>query len=179
MEQVMLFYSSWEHNAMQKKLCNQFHFYSIPEKSFYHAQCVVSNVMLNCKQAKSSPLMFVRSCIVCVNISLWSYFLVCSLIHYYFVFLQLQSPASFSQSIQELIIALQRSGDPGNLCQMREQFELLSQIDASPGVYVTASFTLARVSIFKARQPKLVVGSKTELLLFDVLLLNKMHIDCN
>lgn len=62
---------------------------------------------------------------------------------------------------------------------MREQFELLSQIDASPGVYVTASFTLARVSIFKARQPKLVVGSKTELLLFDVFLLNKMHIDCN
>ncbi|CAH3037646.1 unnamed protein product [Pocillopora meandrina] len=45
---------------------------------------------------------------------------------------KLQTPASFSQSIQELIIALQRSGDPGNLCQMRDQFELLSQIDASP-----------------------------------------------
>ncbi|KAL9988510.1 hypothetical protein ACROYT_G002964 [Oculina patagonica] len=45
---------------------------------------------------------------------------------------KLQSPASFSQSIQELIIALQRSGDPGDLCQMRDQFELLSQIDASP-----------------------------------------------
>ncbi|XP_078345657.1 roquin-1-like [Oculina patagonica] len=29
---------------------------------------------------------------------------------------KLQSPASFSQSIQQLIIALQRSGDPGNLC---------------------------------------------------------------
>ena len=47
---------------------------------------------------------------------------------------QLQTPASFSQSIQELIIALQRSGDPGNLCQMRDQFELLSHIDASPGL---------------------------------------------
>ncbi|RMX56030.1 hypothetical protein pdam_00017456 [Pocillopora damicornis] len=47
---------------------------------------------------------------------------------------KLQTPASFSQSIQELIIALQRSGDPGNLCQMRDQFELLSQIDASPGM---------------------------------------------
>lgn len=47
---------------------------------------------------------------------------------------QLQSPASFSQSIQELIIALQRSGDPGDLCQMRDQFDLLSQIDASPGL---------------------------------------------
>lgn len=45
---------------------------------------------------------------------------------------KLQSPASFSQSIQELIIALQRSGDPGDLCQMRDQFEVLSQIDASP-----------------------------------------------
>ncbi|XP_027038423.1 roquin-1-like [Pocillopora damicornis] len=45
---------------------------------------------------------------------------------------KLQTPASFSQSIQELIIALQRSGDPGNLCQMRDQFELLSHIDASP-----------------------------------------------
>ncbi|XP_074614028.1 roquin-1-like isoform X2 [Acropora palmata] len=45
---------------------------------------------------------------------------------------KLQSPASFSQSIQELVIALQRSGDPGDLCQMRKQFEFLSQIDASP-----------------------------------------------
>lgn len=53
---------------------------------------------------------------------------------YFFCTFQLQSPASFSQSIQELIIALQRSGDPGDLCQMRDQFDLLSQIDASPGL---------------------------------------------
>lgn len=52
----------------------------------------------------------------------------------FFCTFQLQSPASFSQSIQELIIALQRSGDPGDLCQMRDQFDLLSQIDASPGL---------------------------------------------
>ncbi|XP_020620547.1 roquin-1-like [Orbicella faveolata] len=44
---------------------------------------------------------------------------------------KLQSPASFSDSIEQLIISLQRSGDPANLCQMQKQFELLSQIDAS------------------------------------------------
>ena len=57
------------------------------------------------------------------------------LIHWHFWAFQLQSPESFSQSIQELVIALQRSGDPGDLCQMKEQFEFLSQIDASPGLY--------------------------------------------
>lgn len=70
-------------------------------------------------------------------------------IHSFFLF-QLQSPASFSQSIQELIIALQRSGDPGNLCQMRDQFELLSQIDASPGVW-NSILALARVSMLMSK----------------------------
>ena len=76
--------------------------------------------------------------IVVVNAASW-------LTPFHFILFQLQSPASFSQSIQELIIALQRSGDPGNLCQMRDQFELLSQIDASPGLYDALSFAIARM----------------------------------
>ena len=74
---------------------------------------------------------------------------MCSLNPFFFVLFQLQSPASFSQSIQELIIALQRSGDPGNLCQMREQFELLSEIDASPGVCGIQVWLLQEFSCLK------------------------------
>lgn len=46
---------------------------------------------------------------------------------------KLQTPQSFSQSIVELIFALQRSNDPGELIKLRPHFELLSNIDASPG----------------------------------------------
>ncbi|KAK3730053.1 hypothetical protein QZH41_009555, partial [Actinostola sp. cb2023] len=45
---------------------------------------------------------------------------------------KLQTPQSFSQSIVELIFALQRSNDPGELIKLRPHFELLSNIDASP-----------------------------------------------
>ncbi|XP_031558019.1 roquin-2-like isoform X2 [Actinia tenebrosa] len=45
---------------------------------------------------------------------------------------KLQTPQSFSQSIIELIFALQRSNDPGELIKLRPHFELLSNIDASP-----------------------------------------------
>jgi len=45
---------------------------------------------------------------------------------------KLQTPASFSSSIQELTIALQRTGDPGDLGELRLQFETLAKIDASP-----------------------------------------------
>ncbi|KFM77945.1 RING finger and CCCH-type zinc finger domain-containing protein 2, partial [Stegodyphus mimosarum] len=45
---------------------------------------------------------------------------------------KLQTPQSFSQSVQELVIALQRTGDPGNLSVLRPHLELLAGIDPSP-----------------------------------------------
>ncbi|RWS29458.1 hypothetical protein B4U80_04558 [Leptotrombidium deliense] len=45
---------------------------------------------------------------------------------------KLQSSQSFHQSIQELVIALQRTGDPGGLSALKEHFERLAQFDASP-----------------------------------------------
>lgn len=52
---------------------------------------------------------------------------------FYFSFLQLQTPASFAQSVQELTIALQRTGDPANLNRLRPHLDLLANIDPSPG----------------------------------------------
>lgn len=62
-----------------------------------------------------------------------------NVILYVFLFLspllsQLQTPASFAQSVQELTIALQRTGDPANLNRLRPHLELLADIDPSPGV---------------------------------------------
>ncbi|XP_018582319.1 roquin-1a isoform X3 [Scleropages formosus] len=45
---------------------------------------------------------------------------------------KLQTPASFAQSVQELTIALQRTGDPANLNRLRRHLELLADIDPSP-----------------------------------------------
>ncbi|XP_021179247.2 roquin-1 isoform X1 [Fundulus heteroclitus] len=45
---------------------------------------------------------------------------------------KLQTPASFAQSVQELTIALQRTGDPANLNILRPHLELLANIDPSP-----------------------------------------------
>lgn len=45
---------------------------------------------------------------------------------------KLQTPASFASSIQELIIALQRTGDPHNLESLRIHFDKLASIDPSP-----------------------------------------------
>ncbi|XP_069705401.1 roquin-1 [Periplaneta americana] len=45
---------------------------------------------------------------------------------------KLQTPQSFAQSVQELVIALQRTGDPGNLSVLRLHLELLAAIDPSP-----------------------------------------------
>ena len=47
-------------------------------------------------------------------------------------FLQLQTPASFASSIQELIIALQRTDDPHNLQNLRLHLDRLSAIDPNP-----------------------------------------------
>ncbi|XP_071947869.1 uncharacterized protein [Antedon mediterranea] len=44
---------------------------------------------------------------------------------------KLQTPASFSSSINELTIALQRSGDPGNLKLLQQHLEYLAEIDGS------------------------------------------------
>ncbi|XP_050424791.1 roquin-1 [Adelges cooleyi] len=47
---------------------------------------------------------------------------------------KLQSPQSFSQSVQELIIALQRTGDPAKLSSLRPDFELLAAVDPNPSL---------------------------------------------
>lgn len=47
---------------------------------------------------------------------------------------QLQTPASFASSIQELIIALQRTSDPHNLQGLRSHLDKLSLIDPNPEV---------------------------------------------
>jgi hypothetical protein len=52
---------------------------------------------------------------------------------------QLQTPASFAQSVQELTIALQRTGDPANLNRLRPHLELLANIDPSPGCSIFTS----------------------------------------
>lgn len=46
---------------------------------------------------------------------------------------KLQTPQSFAQSVQELFIALQRTGDPAQLSVMSEHLDRLATIDASPG----------------------------------------------
>lgn len=45
---------------------------------------------------------------------------------------KLQTPQSFGQSVQELVIALQRTGDPNNLSNLRPSLELLAALDPSP-----------------------------------------------
>ncbi|XP_033340321.1 RING finger and CCCH-type zinc finger domain-containing protein roquin isoform X2 [Megalopta genalis] len=45
---------------------------------------------------------------------------------------KLQTPQSFAQSVQELVIALQRTPDPGQLSSLRPQLERLAAIDPSP-----------------------------------------------
>lgn len=48
---------------------------------------------------------------------------------------KLQNPQSFAQSVQELVIALQRTGDPGSLCVLRPHLEYLADIDVNYGSY--------------------------------------------
>ncbi|XP_032779131.2 roquin-1 [Daphnia magna] len=45
---------------------------------------------------------------------------------------KLQTPQSFGQSVQELVIALQRTGDPHNLSNLRPSLELLAALDPCP-----------------------------------------------
>lgn len=60
---------------------------------------------------------------------------------------KLQTPQSFAQSVQELVIALQRTGDPGKLSVLRSYLELLASIDPSPGKWnkVTNSSFISKV----------------------------------
>ncbi len=46
---------------------------------------------------------------------------------------KLQTPQSFIQSVQELVIALQRTGDPGRLGALRPHLDFLAGLDPSPG----------------------------------------------
>ena len=48
---------------------------------------------------------------------------------------KLQTPQSFLQSVQELVIALQRTGDPGKLTALRTHLDLLSSLDPNPGTH--------------------------------------------
>ncbi|BES98170.1 RING [Nesidiocoris tenuis] len=57
---------------------------------------------------------------------------------------KLQSPQSFAQSVQELVIALQRTADPGNLSSLRPHLEHLAAIDPNPDVVSYNMFELAR-----------------------------------
>ncbi|XP_052798904.1 uncharacterized protein LOC128230555 isoform X2 [Mya arenaria] len=47
---------------------------------------------------------------------------------------KLQTPQTFSDSVSELLIALQRTSDPHNLSRLRPELEFLSKIDPSPDV---------------------------------------------
>lgn len=57
--------------------------------------------------------------------------IICRSLNKIFIY-QLQTPQSFAQSVQELVIALQRTSDPGNLSCLRSHLELLAGIDSSP-----------------------------------------------
>lgn len=51
-----------------------------------------------------------------------------------------QSPQSFGQSVQELMIALQRTGDPASLSALRTYLTSLAAIDASPESSIVPSW---------------------------------------
>ena len=55
---------------------------------------------------------------------------------------KLQTPQSFVQSVQELVIALQRTSDPGHLGTIRPQLEMLSSIDMSDEKAITDWYIL-------------------------------------
>uniref|UniRef100_A0A8C1ID73 RING-type E3 ubiquitin transferase n=1 Tax=Cyprinus carpio TaxID=7962 RepID=A0A8C1ID73_CYPCA len=66
---------------------------------------------------------------------------------------KLQTPASFAQSVQELTIALQRTGDPANLNRLRPHLEFLADIDPSPGPSACSIHTFVSTAVHKNRNP--------------------------
>ena len=59
-----------------------------------------------------------------------------------------QSPSSFNQSIQELVISLQKTGDPAGLSQTRMRLQTLAAVDPAPGTNLRPS---ARVTLSDGR----------------------------
>lgn len=55
---------------------------------------------------------------------------------------KLQTPQSFAQSVQELVIALQRTGDPARLSVLSPHLELLAAIDPCAGKFFSFCKTL-------------------------------------
>lgn len=55
---------------------------------------------------------------------------------------KLQTPQSFAQSVQELFIALQRTGDPAQLVAMSIHLDRLANIDANPGKLTLKIYSL-------------------------------------
>lgn len=58
---------------------------------------------------------------------------------------KLQTPQSFEQSVQELVIALQRTGDPANLSGLRTHLKHLSGID--PGKFISFYSSYSQLSL--------------------------------
>lgn len=52
-----------------------------------------------------------------------------------------QSPTAFAQSVDELMLALQRTGDPGSLAKLRNDLENLSKIDPSMDLNVNTTWS--------------------------------------
>ncbi|CAB1325961.1 unnamed protein product, partial [Coregonus sp. 'balchen'] len=69
---------------------------------------------------------------------------------------KLQTPASFAQSVQELTIALQRTGDPANLNRLRPHLELLANIDPSPGASCTFAHSQEELEKYRKMNKRLV-----------------------
>ncbi|CAB4055545.1 RC3H [Lepeophtheirus salmonis] len=53
---------------------------------------------------------------------------------------KLQTPESFSQSVQELVIALQKTGDPGKLTDLRPSLDFLAGIDPAQDTFLLMAF---------------------------------------
>ena len=65
---------------------------------------------------------------------------------------KLQTPQSFLQSVQELVIALQRTGDPGKLATLRSHLDLLSGLDPNPENISASDWTLLKDSLHASEQ---------------------------
>lgn len=65
---------------------------------------------------------------------------------------KLQTPQSFLQSVQELVIALQRTGDPGKLAALRSHLDLLSGLDPNPENVMASDWPLLKNSLHASEQ---------------------------
>merc|ERR1719322_2259870 len=65
---------------------------------------------------------------------------------------KLQTPQSFLQSVQELVIALQRTGDPGKLANLRPHLDLLSGLDPNPENTSACDWPLLQSSLHASEQ---------------------------